>query len=150
MSENIRKFRYNGKDTLSLPAERTAFETLKDWLASIMQELCVDDKFRKKLMISADEIFTNIADYGYPKGDGKTKVAAEFDIDEKTFILIFTDTGIAYNPLEGKIPNASATLEESQIGGLGLFIVKKFMDSIEYKRENDCNVLILKKCVESK
>lgn len=145
MPNDIRRFHYNGADALSLPARTEAFVTLKDWLGSIADELTVTPKTKKQLLIVADEIFTNIASYGYPRGDGTAKVAVEFDMSTETLILVFSDEGVAYNPLETPPPDITKPLAERQIGGLGVFMVKKIMDTVEYRRENDSNVLVMTK-----
>lgn len=145
MNQDIRRFQYNGKDSLSLPAKREAFTTLKEWLASITDELELPPRTGKQLLIAADEIFTNIASYGYPAGGGTAKVAVEFDMARAELTLIFTDSGIPYNPLEVPPPDLSKSPVEREVGGLGIFMVKKIMDAVEYRRENGCNILVLKK-----
>ncbi|MCF0175065.1 MAG: ATP-binding protein [Bacteroidales bacterium] len=141
----IRRFQYNGEEALLLPAKREAFVTLKDWLNSIADELSLPDKTRKQLLISADEIFTNIASYGYPSGDGHAKVMVELDTENEEFSIVFSDKGVPYNPLETPDPDLTKPIEEREAGGLGVFVVKKMMDVVEYRREEDCNILTLKK-----
>ncbi len=149
MPDSIRHFQYQGSDSLSLPAEREAFNTLKDWLSGIAEELKLPARSRKQLLIAADEIFTNIASYGYPKGGGKANVSVEFDCSANELTVTFSDSGIAYNPLESELPKLDKPLAERPVGGLGLFMVKKMMDSVEYHRRDERNVLILKKRLES-
>ena len=145
MSKNIRTFKYNGEDTLSLPARPEAFETLRSWIENIAAELALPTKTGRHLLIAADEIFTNISSYGYPAGDGSANVSVEFDMDDRVLTLTFSDTGVAYNPLEAGEPDIAAPLEDRQIGGLGIFMVRKLMDEVEYRRDGDRNVLILTK-----
>lgn len=147
MPEAIRKFQYQGRSALQLPAERGAFATLKTWLSDIAGELELSEKTRKQLLIAADEIFTNIATYGYPRQGGSAEVKVEFDIAQQILTIEFIDAGVAYNPLESAAPDVSKPLAERQAGGLGIFMVKKLMDSVEYRREDGCNRLILKKCL---
>ena len=143
--DDIRKFQYHGSDTLLLPAERDAFATLKEWLSGIAMELKLEEKTRKQLLISADEIFTNIASYGYPREGGVAKVEVEIAVKAEILRMIFSDSGVEYNPLKNSSPDLSKPLETRDVGGLGIFIVKKLMDSVEYKRENNQNILILEK-----
>ncbi len=145
MPATIRKFQYYGLDTLQLPNEREAFTTLKTWLSNISEELGLPEKTKKQLLIVADEIFTNIVTYGSLRQDGTVEVKVEFDFALQTLNMTFIDQGIAYNPLEATSPDISKPLSERQTGGLGIFMVKKIMDSVEYLRENDQNYLILKK-----
>lgn len=145
MSQEKRRFQFNGEDALSLPARREAFTTLQEWLNSIAKELELPGKTRKQLLIAADEIFTNIANYGYPSGDGSAKVAVSFNMQKAELEMIFSDSGIPYNPLEARPPDLSQPLEKRTAGGLGIFLVKKLMDTVEYRRENNQNILVLKK-----
>ena len=66
-------------------------------------------------------------------------------MSQEILTITFTDTGVAYDPLAAKEPDLAAPLEERQLGGLGIFLVRKFMDSIEYRREDEKNILVLKK-----
>lgn len=138
---------YMGRDSLSLPADRNAFEALQTWLSGIAGELKLPDRTRKQLLIVADEIFTNIADYGYPAGGGEVEVSLEFDFDLDQLDITFADSGIPYNPLECAEPDVTSPLAERNPGGLGIFIVKKLMDTVEYRRENGRNILTARKTV---
>lgn len=149
MSDEIRKFQYHGKDALALPAERDAFLTLKTWLSGIADELSLPDKIKKQLLISADEIFTNIASYGYPDKDGMAKVEVVCDLRTQILRMTFFDSGVPYNPLETPDPDVSKSLDSRKIGGLGIFMVKKLMDSVTYQREDQQNILILEKHLEN-
>ncbi len=142
---SIRTFLYQGNEALCLPARREAFTTLKAWLGEIAEEMQWADKLRKQLLIVADEIFTNIANYGYPSTEGNTTVTVSFDTDRAELMLCFTDRGIAFNPLETTPPDTTSPLAKRPIGGLGMFMVKKLMDEITYRREAECNILVLKK-----
>ncbi|MDD4817824.1 MAG: ATP-binding protein [Victivallaceae bacterium] len=149
MSDNIRRFKYNGEDTLSLPARPEAFDTLRTWLENIAEELQLPTKTGRHLLIAADEIFTNISNYGYPAGGGSANVAVAFNMNDRVLTITFTDTGVAYNPLEAGEPDINAPLEDRQIGGLGIFMVRKLMDEVKYQRDGDRNVLILSKKLDA-
>ena len=60
-------------------------------------------------------------------------------------ILSFIDEGVPFNPLESDEPDVSLSAEERAIGGLGIFLVKKTMDSIKYRYENGQNILTIEK-----
>lgn len=101
---------------------------------------CVD-----KLAIVVDEIFSNIARYAYESSKGDVRIICEYDVPSKRFSITFIDKGVVYNPLNAPEPNITLPLEKRKIGGLGLFIVKKFMDKLVYRRKGDENVLVLVK-----
>ena len=150
MTAEIRSFSYNGNPQLIVPAERGEFTVLQQWLSSIAAELDIQDRIKKQLMISCDEIFTNIASYAYPDGNGSIAVAVEFVSETQNLRIIFRDSGTAFNPLEISEPDTSSALSERKIGGLGIFMVKKMMDSVEYCRQDGKNILTLTKCLEKR
>ncbi|MCR5485445.1 MAG: ATP-binding protein, partial [Clostridiales bacterium] len=63
----------------------------------------------------------------------------------ETIKMTFCDRGVAFDPLAKDDPDITASADERQIGGLGIFMVKKSMDKVEYKRENDKNILTIYK-----
>ena len=148
MTTEIKTFCYNGNPQLIVPADRSEFAVLQQWLLSIAAELDMQDRIRKQLMICCDEIFTNIASYAYPDGNGSVAVAVEFVSETQNLRIIFSDSGTAFNPLEISEPDTSSALSERKIGGLGMFMVKKMMDSVEYCRKDEKNILTLTKCLE--
>ena len=148
MSTEIRTFCYNGDPQLIVPAERGEFAVLQQWLLSIAAELDMQERIKKQLMICCDEIFTNIASYAYPDNNGSVAVAVEFVPETQSLRIIFSDSGTAFDPLEISEPDTKAALSERKIGGLGMFMVKKMMDSVEYCRQDGKNILTLTKCLE--
>ena len=148
MTAEIRTFSYNGNSQLIVPAERGEFTVLAQWLLSIAAELNIQERIKKQLMIACDEIFTNIASYAYPDGNGSVAVAIEFLSQTQCLRIIFSDSGIAFDPLEISEPDTGSALSERKIGGLGMFMVKKMMDSVEYCRQDGKNILTLTKCLE--
>ena len=148
MTAEIKTFCYNGDPQLIVPADRGEFAVLQQWILSIAAELDMQERIRKQLMICCDEIFTNIASYAYPNGNGSVAVAVEFVSETQSLRIIFSDSGTAFNPLEISEPDTSSALSERKIGGLGMFMVKKMMDSVEYCRQDGKNILTLTKCLE--
>ena len=150
MDAEIKTFCYNGNPQLIVPADRGEFAVLQQWLTSIAAELNIQERIKKQLMISCDEIFTNIASYAYPDGNGSVAVTVEFVSETQSLRIIFSDSGIAFDPLEISEPDTSSALSERKIGGLGMFMVKKMMDSVEYCRKDEKNILTLTKNLEKR
>ena len=102
-------------------------------------------KIQNQIGIAVDEIFSNIARYAYhPEIGGVTlRVAVSDDI-----LIEFEDKGIAYDPLSTDAPDTTLSAEEREIGGLGIFMVKNIMDSVEYRREGNKNIMKIKKRCE--
>jgi len=100
-------------------------------------------KIQNQIGIAVDEIFSNIARYAYhpDTGDATVRIIVDSDIT-----IEFEDSGIAYDPLSAEPPDITLPIEEREIGGLGLFVVKNLMDSVAYRREGGKNILTIKKC----
>ena len=103
-------------------------------------------KIISQLNLVVEELFVNIASYAY-KDDksGKCKIKIEYNRDMQQVKISFEDNGIKFNPLEKEDPDTNSKIEDMQIGGLGIYIVKESMDNVEYKYENNKNILILSK-----
>ena len=125
-------------------------ENLEDFLEQMRQFLMENSASKKsisQMSIVADEIFANVCSYAYPEDEGNIDI--DYGLDEnEDFILIFTDRGIPFDPLKHEDPDTGLPIEERDIGGLGILMVKNMVDEISYKRENDCNCLMMRKVIK--
>ena len=131
--------------SLTLTAEISEFDRLRIRLQEFTRGL--PEEIAKQLLIAADEVFTNIVSYAYSGTAGPVEVTAEQD--GTVFRLTFADEGKAFDPLQTADPDIKTPLGERQIGGLGIFVVKKLMDKVEYRREADRNILTLTKRIST-
>ena len=99
-------------------------------------------ELQNKIDLAVEEIFVNIANYAYTPASGSVTISIAAC---EEIVITFEDTGKFFNPLEQPDPDLEKPLMEREIGGLGIFFVKKTMDKIDYKRVDDKNVLILTK-----
>ncbi len=129
---------------LSVDSPIENFAVVKDWLQSIFDIIGCVGKPAKQLFIAVDEMFTNIAHYAY-QDVGKVYFKASYNADEKTLKISIIDNGDKYNPLEKPDPDIAQRIKDKTVGGLGIFMTKKMVDSIEYSRVDDKNVLVLYK-----
>lgn len=102
-----------------------------------------DDKTKKEIELCIEEIFVNIANYAYKNTIGKVEINIESNNQE--IKITFKDNGKKFNPLEQKEPNKKSKAKDRKVGGLGIFLVREYMDNIEYKNENEQNILIITK-----
>ncbi len=119
-------------------------ENLDEVIAFIDAELEGADCPMKKQMqidVAVEEIFVNIASYAY--GDGTGDATISMEIDGSTATITFVDSGMEYDPLKKEDPDVTLSAEERQIGGLGIFIVKKSMDDVKYRYEDGKNILTI-------
>ena len=103
-------------------------------------------KIISQFNLVVEELFVNIASYAYKENEsGKCKIIIEYDKEKQKVKISFEDNGIKFNPLENEYTNANTEIQNMQIGGFGIHIVKESMDNVEYKYENNKNILILSK-----
>ena len=93
--------------------------------------------------VSLEELFVNIAHYAYPEGNGWAEIRVSVTDGVASITLI--DGGVPYDPLKKPDPDVTLAAEDRQIGGLGIYMVKKKMDEMVYERRDDKNVLIIRK-----
>ncbi|MBQ2662597.1 MAG: ATP-binding protein [Clostridia bacterium] len=101
-------------------------------------------KLQMQIELSVEEIFVNIAHYAYTQEVGMATICVDID-SENMMSLTFTDRGVPYDPLKKPDPDITLSAEDRQIGGLGIFMVKKYMDDVIYEYKDGQNVLTLKK-----
>lgn len=102
-------------------------------------------KGQMQIDIAVEEIFVNIAHYAYAPETGSATIRVELLDNPRSVVITFLDQGVPYDPLAKDDPDVSLSAEERQVGGLGIFMVKKSMDEMKYTYENGQNVLKLKK-----
>ncbi len=100
-------------------------------------------KERMRLLIAADEVFGNIINYS-----GASRVVVECGRYCGRFLLRFLDDGVSFNPLDREEPDVDLSAEEREIGGLGIYLVKKNMTDVSYEYSDGKNCLTLEKEVE--
>ena len=95
--------------------------------------------------IAIDELFGNIVHYAYNPEVGPVTVRVEVTEDPLAVSITFIDNGVPYDPLAKTDPDVTLSAEEREIGGLGIFMVKKSMDEISYEYRSGQNILTIKK-----
>lgn len=110
----------------------------------LLKRNCPQD-VKLKIDVAIDEIFANIASYAYAPSEGDAVVRVGFDEETQEAVITFIDSGTPYNPLEKEDPDITLSAAERQIGGLGIYIVKQSMDSLEYSYEEGKNMLTIRK-----
>lgn len=102
-------------------------------------------KAQTQIDIAIDELFSNIAHYAYDPEVGPATVRVEVIQDPLAVVVTFIDNGKQYDPLAKEDPDVTLSAEERDIGGLGIYIVKKSMDEITYEYKDGKNILRIKK-----
>jgi anti-sigma regulatory factor (Ser/Thr protein kinase) len=99
-----------------------------------------------EINVALEEILTNVISYGY-EDSGEHDILMRLSYQDGEVTAGVEDDGRPFNPLEAAEPDTSKPLEERPVGGLGIHLVRKFMDGVEYKRRQGKNILIMKKRV---
>lgn len=98
-------------------------------------------KAQMQIDIAIDELFGNIAHYAYNPEIGSATVRVEVEEDPLAVRITFIDDGKPYDPLAREDPDVTLSAEEREIGGLGIYIVKKSMDNVSYEYKDGQNIL---------
>ena len=113
----------------------------------VMDELGCPANARKKVNLAVEEIFVNIAGYAYGS-DGGT-VSVEVAGSRTEIAVTFRDSGVPYDPLQKPDSDVTLSADQRQVGGLGIYLVKKNMDTVSYSYIDGQNVLTLTKYFNS-
>ena len=127
---------------------KAALENIPEATAFIDEQLALAGcpvKTQYQIDIAMDEIFGNIARYAYAPDTGDATIRFDFDAETRTACITFLDRGVPFDPLKKEAPDVSAPAEERGIGGLGIYLVRKTMDRVEYRHENGMNILSVQK-----
>lgn len=102
-------------------------------------------KTQMQVDVAVEELFSNIAHYAYNPGIGSATMRVEVVEDPLAVVITFIDNGIPYDPLAKADPDITLPAEEREIGGLGIYMVKKTMDDVSYEYRDGQNILRIKK-----
>lgn len=120
-------------------------ETVTDFVNEQLEAVDCPIKAQMQIDIAIDELFGNIANYAYHPEVGSATVRVEVTKSPLAVIITFIDNGVPYDPLAKDDPDTTLSADERQIGGLGIFMVKKSMDQISYEYKDGQNILRIKK-----
>ena len=131
---------------LAIEAKTENLDAVLDFVSEQLENADCPMKAQTQIAIAVEEVFVNIAHYAYnPEiGGALIRVAVGDEV-----VIEFEDNGRPYNPLEKDDPDITAGTQEREIGGLGIFMVKNIMDAVEYRREGDKNILLIKKAFKA-
>jgi sigma-B regulation protein RsbU (phosphoserine phosphatase) len=100
-------------------------------------------KLQTAICVAIEEVFVNVARYAYQDGEGDVYLGIGFDKESREITFLMRDKGVPFDPLKKPDPDITLSVEDREIGGLGIFITKKTMDSVDYAYENGENILTM-------
>ena len=117
-------------------------------LNAFVDEVCMavgfDDSTSKKIKVAIEEAVVNVMNYAYPPGT-KSDVTIEAASNDVRLKFTIIDKGIPFDPTVQAVADTTLPAKERRIGGLGIHIMRQNMDSINYERIDNLNVLTLRK-----
>ncbi len=127
-------------DIIGLPAELGNLHTLKSFIIDHASQTILDEKKRHEIELAVDELLVNVINYAYPEQRGKITIRCLTN-EQGDFFAQIVDSGIPFDPLKKKDPEMGSSIEDSTIGGLGIYLARQYLDEIKYSRKNDMNIL---------
>jgi anti-sigma regulatory factor (Ser/Thr protein kinase) len=122
------------------PAKLENLETMMNFIVERAKALGFDNKKIYQIRLAAEEVLVNVINYAYPDKNGNLQITLRTKGNAGIEVEV-ADWGLPFDPLAAPEPNTCAPLEEREIGGLGIYLMRKFMDEVYYKREGDRNIL---------
>lgn len=135
-------------DFKKFKANKDELDDVTNFLDSFLERNNVETKIISQLNVVIEELFINVCFYAYKSISDSNYCDISFNLDNDILSIKLVDSGVEFNPIDKEDPDVSLDAKDRNIGGLGIYIVKKTMDDVSYKREDAKNILIIKKKVK--
>jgi len=131
--------------TFNVVANTQNWQTLYNEIKNFTSPIVSDKKIILDILLSCEEIFVNISSYAYPKSEGTVFINMKYFPQNNLMSILFEDTGTPFDPVKKTDPNIKIPPKERKIGGLGIYMVKRLMDTMQYQYKNGKNTLLITK-----
>ena len=129
-------------ETLVLKNDVHEVTRFSNFIKSVLEQLGIEKSLARKLRLAVEEAVVNVIDYAYPVGtEGDITIHVMSDGHSIRFKII--DAGVAFDPTAKEKADTTLSIDDRQIGGLGILLVRELMDTINYEREDGQNILTL-------
>ncbi|MDR2624513.1 MAG: ATP-binding protein [Methanobrevibacter sp.] len=131
-------------------ANKKELDKILDTFDVYLDSRNISKTFKLRLSMILEEIFTNIVNHGYEMEDENNLIKIEYKFEEDPLKLIvkFVDKGTPFNPLSSNDPDITLNSDEREVGGLGIFLIKTYVDNTTYEFKDDRNILTIEKVVD--
>lgn len=130
--------------TLDLPNDISTIPQLNVFVDEVCEKMGFDMATTMSMNLAMEEAVVNVMSYAYPQGMvGSVYIQAKANVKRLKFII--TDNGTPFDPTQKEDADVTLSVEERPIGGLGIYLVRQIMDSVNYERIDGKNVLTLRK-----
>ena len=127
----------------TFPAKTEALPDILGFVEETLEGYGCPMKIQMAVCVAIEEVFVNVASYAYGDGSGNVTLDIGFDKVNRNVTFRLIDQGVPFDPLQKPDPDITLCIEDRQIGGLGIFIVKKTMDTVHYAYEDGKNILTM-------
>lgn len=131
--------------TIRVPAKVDQLTVINQFIGEELEQYGCSVKTQMQVELAVEEIFVNIASYAYHPEIGEAEIGVDAGGDPPTVTIRFLDHGVPFNPLERSDVDVASAAESSDVGGLGILLVKKNMDDVVYSYEDGKNILTIRK-----
>ncbi len=122
-------------------------DVLCEHVATFCESCGIAKKQKFEINLALDELFTNIINHGFDD-EAEHQIQVTCARNDEIVKITIRDDGVPFNPLQAPQPDLKCTFGDREIGGLGIHLIKAYIDQIEYQREDDANVLTLTKILK--
>lgn len=134
--------------TFSLQSSVSELDELSQKIRAIGEQWKLDKKTILQVNLALDEIFTNVVSYGI-QSDSSQCIDFSFVYRDNEIEIVICDRGKPFDPTQAAEPDIGLPLDEQHIGGLGIFLIRQYTDTITYERVNGKNILTLTKKIQN-
>ena len=127
----------------TFPAKVDALSDVLGFVDQTLESYECPMKIQMAICVAIEEVFVNVAHYAYGDGEGDVTFSIGFNAQSREITFRMTDKGTPFDPLQKPDPDITLSAEDREIGGLGIFITKKTMNTVTYAYENGENVLTM-------
>ena len=131
--------------TLKVDAKVNNLSKVLDFINDELSEAGCSIRDAMQIDVAVEELFVNISLYAYPSGSGSATISISVLDDPKTAEITLIDSGVPFDPLEKEEPDISLNAKEREIGGLGIYMVRKTMDELTYENSDGLNITTIRK-----
>jgi anti-sigma regulatory factor (Ser/Thr protein kinase) len=127
---------------IRLPARMESLRTLLGFVESCLSSQGIGEERLREVELAMEEILVNIFHYAYPDREGEVELSCLPDGGGQVLVEV-ADQGVPFDPLSRRDPDLQTGIEERNIGGLGVFFLKRLIPAVRYRREGERNILTL-------
>ncbi len=137
-----KQFKSTLAETLTIKNDIHEVKRLSNFLKSVIEKLDIETSLARKLRLGVEEAVVNVINYAYPS-DNEGNITINMMSDGHSLRFQIIDEGVAFDPTAKQKTDTTLSVEDRQIGGLGILLVRELMDSINYERVEGKNILTL-------